>query len=290
MVALADGLWAHRIGFSFQDFWSSIFFVGILVGIGLFYGHSGRNESFRDLGHYFALWLAYPVVWNAFTYLAATLRFPLCDNQLSSLDAAVGFHWYSWAFVVHSQLFLNRILFFAYNSIFLQTFVFVAYFALTRNRQRNHELLWITMLAGLVTIVISGFAPAAGPHTKTHIPEWTKVFLALRSGEITSIDFGHMEGIVAFPSFHMVLAVAFIYVNRPPCRMFLPATLLNAVMLVSIPVIGHHYLTDVLAGAAVTAASIALYRMVIMNETTFALRVGSDECTGALDVYRMPQQ
>ena len=260
-VALVDGLWAYRIGFSFRDFWLSIFFVGFLAGIGFIYGYTGRNESFRDLGHYFALWLAYPVVWNTYTYLAATLRLPLCDNHFCALDASMGFYWYDWAYFIHSHRLLNWILFLAYNSIYLQTFVFVTYFALTRNRERNREILWITMLGGLVTVFISGVAPAIGPHTKLHIPEWTKAFLAVRSGAITSVGIADMQGIVAFPSFHTVLAVAFIYVNRPPCSTFLPVALLNGIMVVSIPFMGHHYLTDVIAGTAVTMASIVVYRM-----------------------------
>ena len=273
VVALAavDTLWAWRIGFRFRDFGPELCVVGSLAATGWWYERAQKYPSIRDLGCYYALWFAYPVVWNIFTYLAATSwRLPLCDSQLCALDASLGFHWMNWAVPVYAHPVVKRMFFLAYDSIFLQAFAFVAYFAMTGQRERNRELLWITMVGGLVTIFIAAVAPALGPQS-AHVPPWTRALLALRAGKVSSVGISDMQGIVAFPSFHTVLAVAFIYANRPPSRIFWPIAILNAVMLLSIPPMGHHYLTDVIAGTAVTVGAIAILRMVTARHESVAV-------------------
>jgi hypothetical protein len=260
-VAAVDCCWAYRIGFGFHGLVSATFIVGFLLAIGLLYGYSGRNQGFRDLGHYFALWTVFPLALNIYSYLAATLKFPLCDIQLSAIDAAMGFHWLEWYRTIHAHPLFIRLFFYIYDSIFIQGFASIAFFALTRNTRRNSEMLWISMMAGLATVVISGFVPALGPQFGKHLPIWTTAFLEVRNGAVSSVKLADMQGIVAFPSFHTVLAIVFVYVHRPPCRTFWPIAVVNGLMLLSIPVMGHHYFIDVIAGAGISALSIVIYRV-----------------------------
>jgi len=261
LVAALDFIWARRIHFHIDGMVQATLLVGILLAIGLFYGNTGRNPRLCDLGHYMALWLVFPVTLNIYSYLAATMRFPLCDAQLWALDGSMGFHWRAWFTLIGNYRIVKVVLLLAYDSIFLQGFASVAFFALTKNPERNRELLWITLLAGIATVAISGFAPALGPMTVGHLPRWTAVLLQIRDGSMTSTALGKMEGIVAFPSFHTVLAVVFIYVHRPPCKTFLPIAALNTIMLLSIPFMGHHYVTDMIAGTAITLVAAIAYRV-----------------------------
>jgi len=96
--------------------------------------------------------------------------------------------------------------------------------------------------------------------TAGHRPEWTTLLLKIRDGSMTSTALWNMNGIVAFPSFHTVLGVAFIYVHRPPCKTFVPIAALNMLMLVSIPFMGHQYVTDMIARTAITVIAIIAYR------------------------------
>ena len=173
----------------------------------------------------------------------------------------MGFHWKEWSTLIGTHRIVKVPLVLAYDSIYLQGFASVAFFALTKNRERNRELMWITLMAGIATVAISGFAPALGPMTAGHLPRWTAVLLQLRDGSMTSTALWKMEGIVAFPSFHTVLAVVFIYVHRPPCKTFIPIAALNSIMLLSIPFMGHHYFTDMIAGIAVTLVAAVVYRV-----------------------------
>jgi hypothetical protein len=261
LVAAIDCIWAARIGFRFEGLPQAALLVAILLAIGLFYGYRQRNQRFRDLGHFMALWLVFPIALNIYSYLAATLRLPLCDAQLKALDEALGFQWLRWVMLLRSHRIVSAFLFLSYDSIFVQGFASVAFFALTKNTQRNRELLWITMLAGIGTVAISGFAPALGPMTAGHVPEWTAELLKIRDGSVTVTALWNMQGIVAFPSFHTVLALVFIYVHRPPCKTFIPIAAINLLMLLAIPFMGHHYLTDIIAGAAITSLAIIAYRI-----------------------------
>ncbi len=261
LVAALDFIWAWRIDFHIDGIIQATLLVGILLAIGLFYGNTGRNTRLCDLGHFMALWLVFPVTLNIYSYLAATMRFPLCDAQLWALDGSMGFHWKEWLTLISNHRIVKVVLLLAYDSIFLQGFASVAFFALTKNPERNRELLWITLLAGIATVAISGFAPALGPMTAGHLPPWTAVLLQIRGGSLTSTALWKMEGIVAFPSFHTVLAVVFIYVHRPPCKTFIPIAAVNTIMLLSIPFMGHHYFTDMLAGTAITLVAAIAYRV-----------------------------
>ncbi len=208
-----------------------------------------------------ALWLVFPVTLNIYSYLAATMRFPLCDAQLWALDGSMGFHWKEWFTLISNHRIVKVILLLAYDSIVIQGFASVAFFALTKNPERNRELLWITMLAGIVTVAISGFAPALGPMTAGNPPAWTAVLLQIRDGSLNGTALWKMKGIVAFPSFHTVLAVVFIYVHRPPYKTFIPIAAINTMMLFSIPFVGHHYVADMAAGAAITLVGAIAYRV-----------------------------
>ncbi len=64
---------------------------------------------------------------------------------------------------------------------------------------------------------------------------------------------------ITFPSYHSVMAVLLAYAARGTFLSFL-SLVLNALMLVSVPTEGGHYLTDAIAGIAIAVSSILLVR------------------------------
>ena len=92
-IGVVDILWARRAGFTFDGFPEAFGLIGVTFAFGLFYGYRERNLRYRDLGHYMALWLAFPFAVNSFSYLAATMGYPLRDAQFSALDHSIGFRW-----------------------------------------------------------------------------------------------------------------------------------------------------------------------------------------------------
>jgi hypothetical protein len=81
-------------------------------------------------------------------------------------------------------------------------------------------------------------------------------FNALRDGSLTNIDVSSVQGVVSFPSFHTMLGILITYALRDTRPLFIPVAAINAVMIVSTLPVGGHYLADVIAGAAISAAAI----------------------------------
>jgi len=260
LLGAVDVLGASLARIIFTD-WGGVFLaVGFLAAIGFGYHHSGRNARLADVGNYAALWVAFSAVGSVFTYVVATMRMPLCDARLSSIDAALGFHWTPWFHFIAQHRYFSLPLMIAYESMLPQIIGSILYFAHTGKTDRNRELLAIAMLSLVVTTLISGLLPAVGPFLPGHQPEFAKVLLAIRTGALTTFALGNMKGIVTMPSYHTVIAIVLIWVHRPPSRSFPVIATLNGMMLLSVPSAGNHYLSDMLAGAAIAAASIALVK------------------------------
>ena len=78
----------------------------------------------------------------------------------------------------------------------------------------------------------------------------------LRDGSLRVFDIANAQGLVSMPSFHTALAVLFPYSFRQLRLLFLVALPLNAVMILSNPTQGGHYLVDVITGLLLSALTI----------------------------------
>ena len=77
---------------------------------------------------------------------------------------------------------------------------------------------------------------------------------------MTELPLLALHGLITFPSYHAAMAVLLSWVYRGQVGMFTIACLLNAAMLLSVPVHGGHYLVDVISGCAVAAIAIFLVK------------------------------
>ena len=257
-----DWIWADRAGLAFAGWMRVALVLVFLLAVGFLYGYSGRSRRLSDAGHYAALWVGFSVTGAIFTYLAATLAMPLRDSEFIALDAAMGFHWLAWSEFIRAHRAIQLPLFIAYATFLPQIVGSILYFAHTEQTSRNAELIWIAMLSLILTTIGSALFPAVDPyvHFFGRQTEYNAVLMSLRAGGAHTFAINDFQGIITFPSFHTVLAVAFIYVHRPPSRSFIPVAILNGLMLIAIPSEGHHYLIDVVSGAAVAAVCIATVR------------------------------
>jgi membrane-associated phospholipid phosphatase len=107
------------------------------------------------------------------------------------------------------------------------------------------SLLTALIVAGFLTVCISGLVPAIG-----HLPDapYVSAFFALRAGQVLD---GLPQGIVSFPSYHAAVAILLTAALRRHRWLFPAACVLNGLMLVSTLSTGGHYLVDVLAGACI---------------------------------------
>jgi len=262
-LAVCDWLWARHAGLTFSHWTQVVVLTGLLLAIGFFYGSIRRNAQLADMALWGALVAAFSVTAAIFTYLTATLPFPLTDRELVGIDAGLGFTWPAWFHFVNSHPLLKGLFVILYTSLLPECAASVLYFAHRGRNDRIAEFLFGALLSILITATISGIFPALGAfaHFGVSGPAWASYpshLLALRQGTAASFAVPEFQGIITMPSYHTVLAILIIYVYRGCGRLFALALALNGLMLLSLPSEGGHYVIDVIAGVAVVAVTIAI--------------------------------
>jgi hypothetical protein len=209
-----------------------------------------------ELAMFTSLWIAFTNLGAVHTYFAAAASRPLMDEAFARLDVLIGFDWQAWIDFVREHLALNSVLRAVYGSLLLQVLGSIALFSLARIEGRNAELLSNATVALVLTSLISALLPALGPWVHYGYgalveadTAYVSHTLALRQGGAAAFALSDMRGIICFPSYHTVLAVLFVHAHRGVRYSFPVVATLNAVMLVSIPSEGGHYLIDIFAGA-----------------------------------------
>ena len=267
-LALVDAVLARREGMSFVG-WERFCLIAAVPGaVAIYYQVSKRSEQLADTGYYISAWLAFSVFGCILTYVVARADLSLRDTQLAHCDKLLSFDWHHWTSFIISHRKLELVFALAYSTILPQTLGSVIYFSHVGRPDRNDDLLWTSMLAAIITTILSALVPAMGPHLSGQNVVWSATLAAIRNHSATIFRLEHLQGIIDFPSFHTVAAILLVYSHRPPLRSFHAILTLNVLMLLSIPSEGQHYLVDILSGAIVAATSIAAVRLTLRSRAT----------------------
>ena len=203
------------------------------------------------------------------SYVVAAVGWPLQDHALAAIDHAIGFDAKAVILFVNDNPTLAGALLFGYVMIKLPLLTISIVLAATRRFARLQQFVMALTIALAVTILISILVPAIGNYqllglTPQDVPNVNiHAFLhgqrdipAVRDGSLRNLELFKLAGIVTFPSFHTASAVLYAWAFAP-VRVFGPAALVvNALMIASTPVIGGHYLVDVIAGIALAIGAI----------------------------------
>ena len=231
-------------------------------------------SRFYDHAAVFVFMLSYAPVAVLFSYLTISAGFPMQDSLYANIDAALGFNWDALLLFVNAHPSLGWFLTTIYISGAAQMgAVFVLLVAVGRIVEL-WDFVALLMLGSIGTIVISGLMPAVAPYTyygvdPSHFAAlehaWPGVgrwhvadVLALHSGFYRSFALGQNHGLVTFPSYHTYSAIVLVYGVRSFKWLFWPMAALSSAVVVSTLPIGGHYLADVIGGAMLAVASIAL--------------------------------
>ena len=254
LLSIVDLLLCRRLQLSFSNWERPALAGAVMAGVALFYQFSGRSAHLANMAQWALLWAVFSNAGEVLTYIAAACGGPAHDAELAAIDAALGFDWSAWFNFLAPDRALRFVLWLGYLSLLPQILISVIYFALRDLDYFNYELLLNNIVALLITTAIFLLFPALGPQETGGQPG-LPVLLALRRGGALSFDLAQLQGLISFPSYHMVLAVLLTYVHRRSA-LLVPVAIVNTVMVVSIPTFGPHYLIDLIAGAAVAALSI----------------------------------
>ena len=259
-LAVLDFVWARAIGFHLTVTWSD----GKLVGLGLLAMLLVRLFSGKGgmMAEYFSLTAAATVTFAVLSYLSLASSGPLMDAPLHAADQALGFDWLAGYHFLKSQTLITKILEWAYASMVYQALYFCVLFALMGKKENLREMFWLVLVMGLFTSLGVLLFPALGPFklfdlaAGSFVPEMERV----KNGHDLHFALSRMTGVVSFPSFHTAMALAYVWGFRNTGPIGWAIALLNFVMLCAIPWAGGHYLVDMIAGAAVMLASLAIVR------------------------------
>jgi membrane-associated phospholipid phosphatase len=193
----------------------------------------------------------------------------LKDAFLAELDSHLGFHWPSFLSAINDRPFLADLLVKAYASTAALTQGVVIWLSIGGRGERLSEFLALLCLSSLGLAVGMLLAPAAGAFVyfepaRELFDNFTPgrdmwpfldAFNDLRDGSLTEIDISAVQGVVSFPSFHTMLGIVTTYALRDTRTLFIPAAIINGLMIVATLPVGGHYLVDTLAGAAISIAA-----------------------------------
>jgi membrane-associated phospholipid phosphatase len=116
------------------------------------------------------------------------------------------------------------------------------------------------MIAALVAFIFFLWMPAEGTfcdfgRTPTGWEvHYLQHFRALRAGQFQAFNFAEAEGLITFPSFHVVWALLIFMAVRQHRILRWLFAVVEAAVIVSAITAGGHYLVDLFAGALLTAA------------------------------------
>lgn len=212
------------------------------------------------------------VLMSVFNYATMSFPFPNTDTLLTRADQALILDWKAYYNLVANNYYLTWFLLGAYQ--LLAFFSLLTFLALAGFRRylRAEFFLGAYFITCWICVFIGMFFPANGPvdyllgghaplqYLNNHTPGVYHIaYIEKMRGASPVIDLMDMKGLVCFPSFHTAAGILITWCWRKT-RLFWPATLYAAAMIASTPVIGGHYLIDLVGGIG-----IALIVLIVMK-------------------------
>jgi len=232
-----------------------------------------------------ALALVGAAIFSGFTAVSAVFIFALfplphalIDPALIRIDSSLGYHWPGLVAWLAQYPWIAKILGWVYHSSLVQMFLTILLLAALSRELVLHRFL----LAGIITLILAvtiwWIAPSVGPSAFQTIPEAdrlaTGLYFSPAYGEylLQLVNVGPhrispevVTGVVAFPSYHMIMALLVVWFLRGTLA-FLPAALVNTAMVPATLSHGGHHLVDLVGGLAVFALGIFVTNRLIRSQ------------------------
>ncbi len=250
----------------------AIFSLALLAG-GLFYQAERPDPGLAAMLFGTSFLCAFSAAASVLNYILLTVAGPRIDFFLAAIDHGMGFDWIQVMTVMSHHPGLNKVLFVAYATTLPQIAILVIVLSLSGRHQEVYRFCLAVAVGAIVAIGIWTIVPSLGAKSIYALPASMEHRMALDvttdygralvtllhsgPGYITPKD---MRGLIAFPSYHAVLALLLIWYARSVVWLRWPALILNFVVLISAPVQGGHHLIDIFGGVAVAIISVLLVR------------------------------
>lgn len=215
-----------------------------------------------------AVFTGFTAVSSIFIFTLFPLPNPLIDPALIRADAALGYHWPAVVAWLADYPAFAWLLGWIYHSSLVQIFLTIVVLAALSRPAELHRFLLVGMLTLILAVAIWWVVPSVGPSAFHSIPEAhrqaTGLYFNPAYGQhllkLVEVGPGRISpevitGVVAFPSYHMIMALMVVWYTRTTPA-FLPALAVNSAMVPATLTHGGHHLVDLFAALAVFALAV----------------------------------
>lgn len=272
-----------------------------LMGAGIFYQVRRGEPKIAAMFMGAAFLCAFSAAASVLNYFLLTVHGPRIDATLAAMDHALGFDWPSAVAAMIPHPLINAALFFAYNAVLPEIALVMVMLALTDQVERVYRFCLAVALGALLAIAIWTVFTACGTQAlytlspqvaaRVHLAvegEYGAVLNRLLRGDPGYITPSELRGLIAFPSYHGMLALIVIWYGRNLRWAFWPLLVLNSLVLLATPIQGGHHLVDVLA-AFPAAAFVLLLAGERVSAKSFAQRLGMVNKRPKFTITAIPQ-
>lgn len=270
----------HRYGLTFG-------IAGIISAIGVAYRRSGRSETIASTTIGFGLLVVFSSLLSALNYLLLPNWRPGIDAWLAVIDSLFGYHWPDAIALSAQYPQVNELMRWSYNSTSFQVALVAVGLGLTGRRHTLHAMMLAVALSSLTTVIFWALFPSLGPSTLHTLPAellaavhpvvdptyGDEIATLMREG-VRKLSPDEFRGLIAFPSFHTIMALIATYYARKMRWLLLPLLMVNLLIFPAVLVHGGHHLVDIPAGLAVFALA-AFIAQKMVGETQSELSVST---------------
>jgi hypothetical protein len=251
-----------------------------LILLGAFYRYYRKDEKLAAPIIGTGLFIAFTLVASVFNYLLMPVAFPLIDEWLLALDASFGYSWRTTVEWAATYPRLSLVLRHIYFSSLPQLIVVVLVLGFSGRHQALGEFLTVGIYGVMMCMAIWFFVPSLGPTTLLNVsdhvvdaaslgvtPSYGAELLRLAAHGESYLTPSKVLGLIAFPSFHMVMALmAVYYLWRVPYVRWV-ALGINLLMVPAILIHGGHFAVDLVAGLVVFLITVHFVKLFIQEKS-----------------------
>lgn len=193
---------------------------------------------------------------------------PLIDAQLTAMDARMHFATVTVVHLAAHWRVVKDVFVIAYALEPLLLLTALVYLPFMGHADASRRYVLGIVVAAVMTAGAFALWPAAGPwmtegYRPTHSQTLATSYLhLLKTQTPVALDMQD-AGIVAFPSFHTLLALLSAIALSSMRRLRVAAWVMAGLIMISTLTTGWHYLTDVLGGMVLAAMAVAVVRVVL---------------------------
>jgi hypothetical protein len=215
-----------------------------------------------------SIFTGFTAVSSLFIFALFPLPNPLVDPALIEADAVLGYHWPSAVAWLAQYPGFAAVLGYVYHSSLVQMLLTIVLLAVLSREIALHRFLLVGIIALTFAVAIWWVFPSVGPSAFQSIPETDRLATGLYFDPtygkhlMNLVQIGPrrispevITGVVAFPSYHMIMALMVVWFSRGTFA-FLPFAAINTAMVPATLTHGGHHLVDLLAGLAVFTLSV----------------------------------